>query len=324
MTTSNSTNFSQTTQDIIRMAFFHIGKYGNGRTIQAEDYNIASSVLNAMIKEWQAMGLHLWAKQEGFLFITPYTAEYNLGSYTYFSKKEDTQINQLVVALSSGDTSVTVGSTADMAIDDNIGVVLDTGYIHWSTIASITNSTTLVIDDAMDSDAAINNIVYTFTATAGKPLRIHSARLVQGFDNGADGSSQVEIPLSALAYQDYWNLSSTTLNAAVVSQYNYNPQIDDGTLHLWPRPTTGANRIQITYERMLEDMDALNNTFDFPSEWFSALQYQLAVRLAPGYGKSDKLATLLPMASAMLENVKEWDNEVNSIQLMPVDTGYEW
>ena len=51
----------------MRMAFFHIGRYGLGRTIDADDYAIAFSILNTMMKAWAA-DLHLWAKQEECYF----------------------------------------------------------------------------------------------------------------------------------------------------------------------------------------------------------------------------------------------------------------
>lgn len=317
MALSNSTNYTQTAQDIIRMAFFHIGKYGNGRTIASDDYFIASNLLNAMIKEWQGMGLHLWAKQEGLLFVTPYQAEYDLGSYTYFTKTEDAVVNQLSTALVAGDTAVNVVTTSGIAVNDKIGIVLDIGSTFWTTVQSITDSTNLVLNSAVTSAAALSNFVYSFTTTADKPLRISSARLIQGFDQDANGTSQVELPMSALAYQDYWNMSAVTLSGQIPNQFHYNPQVSTGTLYLWPKPSTSAVRVQISYERLLEDMDSLNNTFDFPAEWFSALQYQLAVRLAPGYGKEEKLTALMPIASNLLQNIKDWDIETTSIRFMP-------
>lgn len=316
MALSGSTNYTQTAQDIIRMAFFHIGKYGNGRTLTADDLFIAQNILNAMVKEWMGMGLHLWSKQEGIIFITPYESKYDLGTYTYFAKEEESTTNKNLTTLSSG-TTLTITSTADITVADRIGVVLDTGYIFWTTVASITDATTLELTAPLTSQSSAGNLVYTFTETAAKPLRISSARILQGFDGGASGSDLVELPMSRMSYADYWNMSMTTVSAEICNQFAYNPQIDNGEMFIWPRCTTAMNRIRITYERILEDMDSLNNSFDFPSEWYSALQYQLAVRLAPGYGKSDRLPTLLPIASVLLSNVKDWDNENTSLRFMP-------
>ena len=38
------------------------------------------------------------------------------------------------------------------------------------------------------------------------------------------------------------------------------------------------------YQRPFEDFDASADEPDFPSEWFEALKFNLALRLAPEYG----------------------------------------
>ncbi len=67
----------------------------------------------------------------------------------------------------------------------------------------------------------------------------------------------------------------------------YDPQNSYGDLHLFPVPDTIAatnNTINIVYQRPFEDFDAANDTPDFPQEWYDALAYGLACRLAPEYG----------------------------------------
>ncbi len=317
MPTSNSTNWTRTKQDVIKVAFFHIGKYANGRTIEAEDYFIASQLLNDMIKEWEP-DLHLWTKTEGIVHLTQYVGEYNLGSYSYFTKRENQITRQLAAAYAATDTIITLDSTEDFSvIGTTIGIVLDNGTTHWTTIANINvDGITLTLTNALPSSASAENLVYYFTASADKPLRILDARLLHGYD-ATSSSTQLGIPMSVIAYEDYWNLVNTSLNGQVPNQYCYNPKSTEGTFYIWPRPTSTAYRIQVTYERILEDLDNLSDTVDFPQEWFSALHYQLAVRLAPGYGKSDRLPYLAPLASTMLENAKDKDNELAYVKFSP-------
>lgn len=321
MATSNSTNWTRTKQDIIKMALFHIGKYGNGRTIEAEDYNIVGSILNDMIKEWEP-DLHLWTKQEGILHLTPYVGEYDLGNYAYFTERNDQITQRVSTDYIAGDTVLVLDSTAGMATTYNIGVVLDTGYTFWTTVSNINaDGVTLTLTDALPSAVAQSNLVYYFTVAAAKPLRVLSARLLSGFDGG-EIQDLVALPMSVIAYEDYWNLVGTSLNGQNPNQYAYNPKTTSGTLYIWPRPTSTAYRMQLTYERILEDVDSINDNFDFPAEWFGALQYQLAVRIAPGYGKSERLATLMPMASSMLQNAKDKDNELAYVKFSPDLGGY--
>jgi hypothetical protein len=127
--------------------------------------------------------------------------------------------------------------------------------------------------------------------------------------------------MTALSHQQYFDLPNKE-TSGLTNHYYYNPDVGDGTLYLWPRPEDAGLHFEFTYERMIEDLDAAGNTFDFPSEWLECMTYQLAVRLAPAFGKDQKAAALLvPMATDMYRQLLEWDAEVESIQFMP-DTEY--
>ena len=64
------------------------------------------------------------------------------------------------------------------------------------------------------------------------------------------------------------------------------PRRDNGVLYVFPVPsaTEVANNIQIVYQAPYEDFDASTDTPDFPQEWYDAITYGLATRLAPEYG----------------------------------------
>lgn len=301
------------------MAFFHIGRYGIGRTIEADDYNFASKILNSMVKAWQAMGLHLWTKQEGIVFLTPYVGEYNLGDYAYFATKDNSTVVKLTDSYELGDSTLSVSSSTDMTVGDNIGIVLDTGYTHWTTITAIPSSTSITIETNLTGDAAEDNLVYSFPSPTTRPLRVLDARLVTGIEL-SDSTTQTEIPMTSIAYQDYWNIAAVTTSSSQPNQFNYTPKVSNGTLYVWPKPNTSTCRIQLTYERSIEDLDSLDDDFDFPSEWLEALQWQLALRLCSGYGKADKLAYISQIAGEMLDNIKHWDNEITYVRFTP-DTG---
>jgi hypothetical protein len=325
MPTSGSGDYNQTATGIINKAFFHIGKKMRGMSISPDDYDTALSLLNDLVKMWQSApyNLHLWAKQEGVLYITPNVGEYTLGSYVYFTKKDDQVIQQLSSALIAGNTSVSVGDTSDMKIGDKIGIVLDDGSIHWSLILTIDSSTALTIYNSITGAAASSNLVYTFTHTAEKPLRVLNGRLIYGYDSGAN-STQREIPMDIIPYQEYWNISATTLGGNYSNQCCYNPKVNSGTLYVWPRPNNGNYRVQLTYERKLEDLDSLDEDFDFPSEWYIPLQFGLAELLIAGYGCIPERAIWVRQkAIETLNALQEWDNELSYIQLAPNIQSYD-
>lgn len=316
MTTSNSTNFSQTRNDVILDAFSLIGLNSLGKTMAHEDITLANRFLNKMIKAWSARGLHLWSKTEGVLYLQPYQGEYTLSSTSsdHFTRKDEETVTKLTANAAASATSLTVYSTTGMTVADRIGIVLNSGTIHWTTIATIPTSTTLTISSGLASAANSANLIFSYTNKADKPLRVLNARLVQGLDLSST-TTQTEVPLTLMGYEQFFNISQLTANG-IPNQCCYKPQNSDGLFYLWPRPSSGAYRINLTYERILQDMDEMNDTFDFPSEWLECLTYQLAVRLGPIYGKDQRVQAVIgPLASAFLENLLAWDNEVASLTI---------
>ena len=216
----------------------------------------------------------------------------------------------------ASDTTIEMDSTTGMAASDTIGIVLDDDTIHWTTIVSVDSATQVTITSGLASAAAADNNVYTYTTALGKPLRIHSVRRATGV-----GNNETQIPMLELSRDDYFSLPTKAQNG-LPTHYYYNPDLNNGTLYVWPRPNDPELYMRMTFERELEDMDAASNNFDFPDEWLETLTYQLAVRLAPAFGRDQKLAVIGPIADDLLENIKSWDAETTSIQLIPDRGGY--
>ncbi len=120
-----------------------------------------------------------------------------------------------------------------------------------------------------------------------------------------------------ISYEDYHNLPAKTSNS-IPNQFHYNPKNTSGKLYLFPRPNDGADRIMISYERLIEDLDTVSDDFDLPSEWLEPMTYQLALRLGSSFGKGQKaLQEIAPLASAMLDDLLAWDSEFTEISIMP-------
>jgi hypothetical protein len=75
--------------------------------------------------------------------------------------------------------------------------------------------------------------------------------------------------------------------------------------------------VVFTYDRQIEIFENTLDKQDFPNEWSEAIVYQLAVRLAPRYGKIDKLTILKPIADELLKKMESFDDEWGSIYLQP-------
>jgi hypothetical protein len=114
------------------------------------------------------------------------------------------------------------------------------------------------------------------TVNIPKPLKVIQAY----YENG-----DIDIPMTQLTRQEYNSLGNKTTEGSPI-QFYYDPQREYGDLYLFPVPDTTAasNTVRIVYQRPFEDFDASSDEPDFPQEWFEALKFGLAYRLAPEYG----------------------------------------
>ena len=98
------------------------------------------------------------------------------------------------------------------------------------------------------------------------------------------------------------------------TQIYYNPLRTNGKMYVWPACADVQEYIRFTCRIPIEDFDAAANDPDFPQEWLQALSWNLAVMVAPKYGRVlDQI--FLVQAALMKESVKGFDMEDTSIYL---------
>lgn len=119
----------------------------------------------------------------------------------------------------------------------------------------------------------------TYTLDTPKPLKV-----LQAWYRNA--TSNVDVPMRVITRDEYNRLGNKS-SAGTPIQVYYEPRRDDGVLHVFPTPsaTDAANiNIHIVYQAPFDDFDLATDTPDFPQEWYDAVTYGLATRLAPEYG----------------------------------------
>ena len=128
---------------------------------------------------------------------------------------------------------------------------------------------------------------YTFTPTTstytiGTGMTLSTpfpVKLLQAFrtDTGA------KIPLEIVAREDF-NILPTSSNGSPI-KINYQSFVNYGTISLWPTPaSSNSASITLVYQRPYQYFTTSTETMDFPEEWYNAIIYHLAVRLAPEWG----------------------------------------
>lgn len=178
---------------------------------------------------------------------------------------------RLVGALAQGETPTTDQvSEAASALNGLVKAWQADGMPLW---AIKTYALTLV------AGTSVYRIGVGQTVNTHKPLKV-----TQAWNHNT--ISKVDIPMRIITRQEY-NILGNKTSAGNPIQVYYDPQNAYGDLNVFPVPTSveaAANTINIVYQRPFEDFDASTDTPDFPQEWYDAITYGLACRLAPEYG----------------------------------------
>ncbi len=187
---------------------------------------------------------------------------------TDFSVSRDDIIKRalrLIGVLAQGETPTTDQVTeAALALNGLVKAWQADGMPLWA----IKERTVVLLEDTA-----------TYTLSTPKPLKV-----LQAWNH--DTVSNVDIPMRLITKQEYNLLGSKVLSGNPVQCY-YDPRRDNGILYVFPVPSSTQvtqNEIHLVYQAPFEDFDASTDTPDFPQEWYDAITYGLACRLAPEYG----------------------------------------
>lgn len=297
-----------TAREVITRAFNILNIYDLGKAPTADHYNFASDMLNSLIKHWQAEGLRLWNRKEGYLFTAYQDKEYSL-STTGDHATNSYVATTLSAAEAAAQTTLSVTSSTGMTVSDNVGIKLSDGTRQWTTISSIPGSTSIVVADALTDDAESGATVVAYTSKVDRPLRVLSARW-------RDLTNNVDTPMEMIRFEEYMDLS-TKNSDSTPSLFMYDKQLGAGIMRLWPRPDNVDYVISFTYYESLEDVDSLSDNIDLPQEWLLALQYNLAILLAVPFGQMTKLPAVTEIALTLKNSLEMFDSDDASIIISP-------
>ena len=165
----------------------------------------------------------------------------------------------------------------------------------------------------MEQALVVDTNSYTLSP---RPLHIKQVR----FRN----SDNIDWPIRIDGRSDFMQITNKT-TPGKISRVYYDPQLGtNNKLYVWPTPDDATDTLQITYIRSLEDFDASSDDADFPSEWLEAISTNLAIRIAPKYGKvlSKVNPDLISLAQQSLIEMQLWDTESAKIRIVP-ETNYD-
>ena len=290
MPTSGSYNYSVTALQVITSAYEDIGVIANGQTIDSNDLSTGLRTLNLLVKQWMGLaakfpGLQQWTRQRLVLFLNQGQNRYLVGPA---SSDDRASVNSLATTLSAAKaanaTSVTVSSTAGMTAADQIGFVTTAGTLAWTTISSVDSATGLTLPANTVGAAGVGGVVYTYTSKAQRFVECEAASLR---DNSQAGQP-IDLPVQIYTdVQQYENLTQKNASGDPTAML-----VEFGRLNTVVTTNFAAANVfkslRLTVIYPSEDYDDATGADDisYPQEYYAALEWELARRCAPKFGRT--------------------------------------
>lgn len=160
----------------------------------------------------------------------------------------------------------------------------------------------------------VDQTVTITDATASYALspKLHDIQTATWRDD--DGTDTPLVPIT----DDQYRLLPDKDAAGRATQFYYDRQKEAGTLYVWPvLATASSETIRISGTREVEDIAASTDVVDCPAEWYEAVVYGLAARMADDFEIGGETAQRVTARAEQLRIEAEgWDRE-DSVMFMP-------
>lgn len=285
MSLSGTYTFTVTRDDIIREAMLNNGLLYETEVPTSQEVTDMSRKLNMIVKQWQAKadfapGLKVWTRLRGDLFLSYTSGTYPIGSTS--GNWTGQSYNRTTTATkAAGQTVIPVSASTNFTNGDNVGIVLDSGVLFWTTGTISGLNVTLAV--ALPTQASNGAVMFNYTTNQIRPERIETAVLRDINFN--------DIPLDIMTLQDYEFLptkASTNYIAdpqAIYYEYGVNSS-NSGTIYTDVGAAVDTSKIIHTvFLSPVMDMTNPTDNFQYPQGWYQALSWELSKQSAPMFNK---------------------------------------
>lgn len=281
MATSGTVTFSVNEADIIADALESIGYKDPDESLSGTDLATARRKLNMIVKQWTsqldfAPGLKMWTRRRAYMFLQDGQVSYSLGPSG--DHATETYVTTTLSAnAANGASTITVASITGISSGDNIGVVLNSGSIHWTTVNGAPSGSTVTLTASLTGAAASGKRVFAYTTKMRRPFEIESAvrRDTTGNDTPVD---------SNMTLQEYEQIYSKTSEGSPSRMY-FEAQRTNAKVYLDCAPEDTTEVIRLVYLSYIEDFSTQADDADFPAEWARPLSLQLGMDCCLPFGR---------------------------------------
>jgi hypothetical protein len=112
--------------------------------------------------------------------------------------------------------------------------------------------------------------------TVSRPLKLIQVEIKKTSDNN-------RTPLIYNTYNEYNSINARFSSKGTPSTYLYEDTLTNGVLSVFPIPNAAfvaSYTLEAIYRKPFDDIDSLDDNLEIPPNWYEAIIYNLAVRLA--------------------------------------------
>lgn len=134
-------------------------------------------------------------------------------------------------------------------------------------------------------DMTANDNVYTIGKGAGADFdAVRPLKILHAFTRLSTGTNLIDYPMEEITTAQYQNFPNKTITTQYPNYFLYQPTWPNATITLFPISTMTL-KLGLTMQAQLGTFTTYNDALSLPPGYLQALRYNLAVNLAPQYGR---------------------------------------
>jgi len=152
-------------------------------------------------------------------------------------------------------------------------------------IDSWNGSSLMLYSNSYSTFAFVNGqSTYTVGPTGDWSMTARPVRIDAAWNRNTSSSPNTDLAMTELSASEYGDITQKTTSQQLPFYFNYDPSFPNGTIKVYPVPTSANISMVILTQDGVDNTITLNTTFSLPPAYRQALVYNLAVALGPEYG----------------------------------------
>jgi hypothetical protein len=287
--------------DIISSALKDIGALAAGETPTPEAAQDAFVMMNRMIDQWSNEQMMVYYKTEIIFPITSGQTQYTIGPGGEIGANFTGSIVNNVLTV----TAITSGAIALGMTLTGTGITTGTKIVGFATGAggNVNELGTYLLNISQTVASTSINAFYQ------RPLSINSSFVrINTNSNGTPIiNGGLDYPVAVLNLENYNMIGLKTLSGPWPKAVYYQPSDPLGNIFVWPNPSQGE--MHLFCDTLFSQYVTINDPIILPQGYEMALEWCLAERLMPSYGKAS--ATQIQMINAFAAQGKSTIKRTN-------------